>query len=238
MRLHIRQWLGGTAKLEQRLREVESRCAELQVQLDERAKQLDEANKTLRRMATIDPLTGIANHRRFRDFLESEWRRVLRDQAPMSVLIVDIDDVKGFNDAFGHQAGDECLRRVAGALSSGVGRPGDLVARYGGDEFVAVLGDTDVPGGLVIGERLRAKVEALAVPHPRSPFSGSVTVSVGVATLRASPHASPDDLVTLADAALVAAKRDGRNRVSGAPDEPPRVRPSGQVLQFRSSNGD
>jgi diguanylate cyclase (GGDEF)-like protein len=236
--LHLRQWIGGTADLERRLRELEGRCAELELRLDERTKQLEEANKTLRRMATIDALTGIANHRYFREFLESEWRRAVRDQAPVSIILIDIDDFKGFNDAFGHQAGDECLRRVAAALSGGVGRAGDLVARYGGEEFVVVLGNTDARGGLVMAERLRGRVEALAIPHPRSVCAGSVTVSVGVATMPATRQLSPDDLVTMADSALVCAKRDGRNRVSAPPDATQTEKAPGQVLQFRLAHGE
>lgn len=235
--MQLRQWIGGTAELERRLRDVEGRCAELELRLEERSRQLDEANKTLRRMATIDPLTGIANHRYFRDFLEGEWRRAMRDQAPVTVLMIDIDDFKGFNDAFGHQAGDECLRRVAAALSNAVGRAGDLVARYGGEEFVAVLGNTEPAGGLVMAERLRARVESLSIPHPRAGAQSWVTVSVGAATMAATRQASPDDLVGLADSALVCAKREGRNRVSGTP-EGPAPEKAGHVLQFRLSNGD
>lgn len=234
MALQLRQWIGGTAELERRLRDLEGRCAELELRLDERTRQLDEANKTLRRMATVDAVTGIANHRYFRDFLESEWRRALRDLAPVSVLMIDIDDFKGFNDAFGHQAGDECLRRVAAALSACVGRAGDLVARYGGEEFVAVLGHTDLEGGLTMAERFRDRVEALAIPHPRADTTNCVTVSVGVATMPASRLASPDDLVGLSDAALVSAKREGRNRVSGPAPAAQTDRPSsGQILRFR-----
>lgn len=238
MPFQIRQWLGGTADLDRRLREAQARCAELEAALDERTRQLEEANKSLRRMATIDTLTGIANHRSFREFLESEWRRAVRDQAPVSVVIADIDDFKGFNDTFGHQAGDECLRRVGAALSSGVGRAGDLVARYGGEEFVVVLGHTDASGALVMAERLRARVEALAIPHPRSVNAGSVTVSVGVATVPASRQSTADDLVTLADSALVCAKREGRNRVSGVPESAPPARTSCQVLPFRVATGE
>jgi diguanylate cyclase (GGDEF)-like protein len=233
--LQLRQWIGGTAEIERRLRDAEERAAQLELLLDERTRQLEEAGRTLRRMATIDPLTGIANHRYFRDFLDSEWRRAAREQAPVTVLMIDLDEFKSFNDAFGHQAGDECLRRVASALSAGVGRAGDLVARYGGEEFVAVLGNTDTRGGLVMAERLRARVETLSIPHPRAAAESWVTVSIGAATLTANRQSTPDDLVGLADAALVAAKREGRNRVGGVPEGAPPER-TGQVLPFRPAD--
>lgn len=227
----LKRWMGGTAELERRLRDAEARAAELELRLEERTRQLEDASKTLRRMAVIDPLTGIANHRAFRDFLDNEWRRAARDNAPVTVLLIDLDEFKGFNDAFGHQAGDECLRRVAAALSGGVGRATDLVARYGGEEFVAVLGDTDARGGLVMAERLRARVEALSIPHPRAAVESWVTVSVGAATANATRQGSADDLVSLADTALIGAKRQGRNRVA-APEALPPERPR-QVLPFR-----
>lgn len=213
---HLSTWVGAPTAAE-RLRELEQRNRELELMLDERNQQLEEANRAVRRLATIDGLTGIANHRHFRDFLEGEWRRALRDRAPLSVIMIDIDYFKAYNDTFGHQAGDDCLRRVAETLHRGVGRAGDLMARYGGEEFVAVLGETDVDGALALADRLRAKVEALRIPHPRSLCGRWVTISCGTATTFPTRDAHPDELVGEADRALYQAKREGRNRVVTPP---------------------
>ena len=220
---------------QQRVRELESRVVELEQQLADRAQQLDDANKALRRLATVDGLTGIANHRHFRDFLESEWRRSVRDHSPLSVIMIDIDYFKTYNDSFGHQAGDECLRRVAASLCEGARRPGDLVARYGGEEFVAVLGATDQDGALVLAERLRVRIEALGLPHPRSLCASVITVSAGVGSAFPVHTGNPDELVGEADRALYRAKREGRNRVGLPPPivaSPVTPGSTGEVLPF------
>ncbi len=219
----------------QRVKELEARVRQLEQELEDRLKELDVAGKSLRKLATVDGLTGIANHRHFRDFLETEWRRSVRDHSAMSIIMIDIDYFKTYNDSFGHQAGDECLRRVAAALTEGVGRPGDLVARYGGEEFVAVLGATDQDGALVLAERLRVRVEALTLPHPRSLCSSVVTVSAGVGSVFPQHDANPDDLVGEADRALYRAKREGRNRVAIPPrvvNTPIAPGNAGEILQF------
>jgi diguanylate cyclase (GGDEF)-like protein len=205
--------LVGVADSRERVRELEKRARELEQLLEDRTRQLEDANKSLRRMATIDGLTGISNHRHFRDFLDVEWRRALRDRSAVSIVMIDIDYFKTYNDSFGHQAGDDCLRRVADALSRAVGRPGDIVARYGGEEFVAVLADTDMDGAVVVAERLRERVESLRIPHPRSLCGRWVTVSCGSATAFPTRDVQPDELVGEADRALYRAKREGRNRV-------------------------
>ncbi len=220
---------------QQRVRDLEAHVRRLQQELDERTQQLDAADKALRKLATVDGLTGISNHRHFRDFLETEWRRSVRDHAPLSIIMMDIDYFKTYNDSFGHQAGDECLRRVAAALAEGVGRPGDLVARYGGEEFVAVLGATDQDGALVLAERLRVHVEALALPHPRSLCSNVVTVSSGVGSVFPVHGGNPDELVGEADRALYRAKREGRNRAALPPpvvNSPVQPGTPGEILPF------
>ncbi|MDP1569759.1 MAG: diguanylate cyclase [Vicinamibacterales bacterium] len=228
---HLSNWVGGA----DRVQELEGRARELEAMLEERNHQLEEANRALRKMATIDGLTGIANHRHFRDFLEAEWRRALRDRSPVSVIMIDIDYFKAYNDTFGHQAGDDCLRRVAETLHRGVGRAGDLMARYGGEEFVAVLGETDVDGALALADRLRAQIEALRIPHPRSLCGRWVTISCGTATMFPSQDSHPDELVGEADRALYQAKREGRNRVVTPPapagDAVP-VAATGSVVPF------
>lgn len=177
---------------------------------------LEAANEKLEQLSFLDGLTNIANRRRFDEFLAGEWRRAVREGVPLSLIFIDIDFFKAFNDHYGHEAGDEVLRRVATALSGILNRPADLVARYGGEEFVAVLPGTDAKGAAFIAERLRAAVEGLGIPHAASPVAPHVTVSLGVATLVPLRGSAPEALLAAADQALYQAKREGRNRVRSA----------------------
>ncbi len=199
-------------------------------------KQADE----LRDLVKRDPLTGIANRRALEEQARLEWRRALRKRQPMAVLMVDIDHFKAFNDQYGHLEGDSCLRRVAQAIAASVARAGDLVARFGGEEFVALLPDSSNHQAVIVAEKIRAAVRELAIPHALSPTSDRVTVSVGVAVgvPRFPPSAndapepangfcsgyfepnSLDSLIARADAALYAAKQAGRDRVMPQHDEP------------------
>ncbi len=176
--------------------------------------QLEAANARLQSLATTDGLTGVVNRRGLDAALDAEWSRISRDATHLAVLLVDIDFFKAYNDRFGHQAGDDCLRRVARCLSATVRRPSDLVARYGGEEFAVILPGTDHFGAIDMAERLRAAVQAMALPHPDNP-GGIVTISVGAATLHASGSAAtvPEELIALADKELYRAKQAGRNRV-------------------------
>jgi diguanylate cyclase (GGDEF)-like protein len=168
-------------------------------------------------LAMIDGLTHLPNRRRFDEQLELEWKHCQRDAVPLSLLLMDIDDFKGFNDHFGHGEGDACLQRVADALAKAAHRPTDLLARYGGEEFVAILPNTDAIGARQVGERLRAAVEALAIPHAPREAGRVVTLSVGCATgTPHNPDLTPSALLKAADDQLYAAKRDGRNRVCPA----------------------
>lgn len=169
-------------------------------------------NRLLQQLLSTDSLTGIANRRHFDYALADEWRRCARSRTPLSLLMIDVDHFKSFNDHCGHVRGDQCLRQVATLLSQGARRPGDLVARYGGEEFVCLLPNTDSGGAAAVAERLRAGVREARIPHPASPIGTVVTVSAGVATLH-PPAGSGDELVTLADRALYVAKENGRNRV-------------------------
>jgi diguanylate cyclase (GGDEF)-like protein len=177
---------------------------------------LEEANRKLERLSFLDGLTNIANRRRFDEYLGVEWRRAQREQAPVSLIMADVDYFKPFNDHYGHEAGDEVLKRVAAALDATVGRPADLVARYGGEEFVVVLPGTDAAGAARLAERLRAGVAALEIPHAHSRAAPHVTISLGVATLVPRREGAPEGLVTAADQALYEAKREGRNRMGVA----------------------
>lgn len=177
------------------------------------ADELAAANAELQRLSNVDGLTAIANRRLFDGFLAREWLRAVRRQEPLTLVMIDVDHFKNFNDTYGHQAGDDCLRRVAAALQANIKRTTDLIARYGGEEFAAVLPDTDAGGAARVAERLRAAVEALGLAHAASSAGTVVTVSLGTATVLPTADGSPDALVALADQALYQAKQQGRNRV-------------------------
>lgn len=174
---------------------------------------LAEANQRLEKMARIDGLTQIANRRSFDETIEKEWLRLRRDQKPLSLLLGDIDFFKKFNDHYGHQAGDDCLRLVAKALAASVLRPADLAARYGGEEFAILLPEVDIEGALQVGERILAAIRQLGIEHQQSAVSDSVTISLGTATLIPHPNQAPEVLIAQADEALYQAKEQGRNRV-------------------------
>jgi diguanylate cyclase (GGDEF)-like protein len=185
-------------------------------ELTETRRQLEHRNSDLERLSALDTLTQIANRRRFDAVLRQEWRRAVRDESPFSLLFCDIDHFKRFNDTYGHQAGDECLVRVAQAMEETLNRPADLVARYGGEEFIALLVGTDAEGARMLAERMRARIEGLRIENPGSSAGPYLTVSLGVATVVPGAAARPEDLVDLADRALYAAKESGRNRVATA----------------------
>lgn len=180
-----------------------------------------EAQAELERLATRDGLTGVANRRSFDQTLNVEWRRATRESRALSLLMIDVDYFKRYNDTYGHQGGDECLRRIAGAMSGVVKRTSDAVARYGGEEFSILLPATDPEGACLVAERIRAAVEALALPHAGSEIADHVTVSIGVASVIVSSGDAPTQLVGAADKALYRAKKEGRNRVVAAEAAPP-----------------
>lgn len=170
----------------------------------------------LRRWVYLDGLTGVHNRRHFDEQLAGEWARSVRHGTDLSVLLLDVDFFKAFNDRYGHLAGDECLRRVAACLQQGLKRPGDLMARYGGEEFACLLPDTPLPGALAFARQLAADVAALGVPHAESAVAGVVTVSVGASTRPFDGAGTAAALLREADAQLYLAKTRGRNQVCGA----------------------
>ena len=172
-------------------------------------------NELLQRLAYVDGLTGIANRRQFDQSLEAEWRRCRRSGKPLSLVLLDIDFFKPYNDLYGHQQGDECLKSVAKALLGGVARSHDLVARYGGEEFVCLLPECDAKGALYKAQNLVRMVQALGLAHAASPLTSVVTISAGVASQVPDGHSTPQDLLAQADANLYRAKQQGRNRVEG-----------------------
>jgi two-component system chemotaxis family response regulator WspR len=175
--------------------------------------QLEVKNEELSRLSTSDGLTGLANRRRFDEALDQELRRARRESAPIALIMTDVDFFKKYNDNYGHQGGDDCLRRVAAVLAQGVRRPADLAARYGGEEFALVLPHTTLDGACVVAETLRKGVAALNLLHVGSTVASHVTLSLGVAVAMPDERElTPQQLVERADVALYEAKRGGRNR--------------------------
>lgn len=182
---------------------------------------LSRANAELDRVSRMDPLTEVANRRHFDEYLGQLWERASRNNDRISVLMLDIDHFKRFNDRYGHPAGDACLMQVAQALRKSLRRPGDLVARYGGEEFIVVLYKATPDQVAQAAERIRAAVEALDIPHQESPIHLRVTVSVGMASMHPDEKdASAQALIHQADQALYQAKNRGRNRAWGAEVSP------------------
>lgn len=175
------------------------------------------AQMALQNLASRDGLTGIPNRRSFDDRLELEWRRSQREGHSLSLALLDVDFFKRYNDNYGHQQGDECLRQVATTTAAAAFRPADLVARYGGEEFVVVMPNTNESGAHAVAERICERIRALNIAHAHSDVAEHVTVSIGVATMVPQPEQLPATLVAAADAALYAAKHSGRDRFVTAP---------------------
>ena len=180
--------------------------------LRESQQKLADANVQLQKLAALDGLTGIGNRRAFDDTVQREWQRAQRSKKPLSLLLCDVDCFKLYNDEFGHQAGDLCLKKVAAVLTEQLKRPADMAARYGGEEFAVVLPETDLEGALKLAEACRAHLANLALEHPVTD-AGVVTMSIGVASFVPAPEYTPADLIASADKALYAAKAAGRNCV-------------------------
>lgn len=169
--------------------------------------------KELQTLAEMDGLTHVANRRRFDDFLNRESRRTRRESKPLSLLMIDIDFFKEFNDNYGHLAGDDVLKQAAIAIKSCIHRPGDLVARYGGEEFAVILGETDQAAALEIAERIRSTIQDLGIVHGIGKAEDFLTVSIGCATNTPGTSLSDRELIATADRQLYLAKESGRNTV-------------------------
>lgn len=171
------------------------------------------ANLTLQNLSAMDGLTGIANRRRFDEVVEIEWRRMIREKTFLSLILCDLDFFKPFNDHYGHQAGDSCLKKVANAIKNTLNRSSDMAARYGGEEFVVILPNTDIQGAEHIAESIRKAIENLNIEHVKSHAAAHVTLSLGVSSVIPSPDLSIEHLIGTADSALYLAKHQGRNQV-------------------------
>lgn len=171
-----------------------------------------ELNSRLERLSLCDGLTGINNRRCFDDYLDKEWKRGYREGTPLSLILIDIDNFKDYNDNYGHQEGDSALKKVANELENLVKRPGDLVARYGGEEFAVVLPNTDEIGAEYIAEILRTGIRALKIRNDKSEVDEFITISLGLTTTIPKEHSSAYELIGKADSALYMAKQQGRNR--------------------------
>jgi diguanylate cyclase (GGDEF)-like protein len=173
---------------------------------------LQEAYDAVEALSVTDPLTGLANRRRFDKYVASEWRRAMRSLEPLSLLMIDADNFKKYNDTYGHPRGDNCLKQIAEAASDSVGRAADLVARFGGEEFVIVLPNTDNAGAMHVAHCACEAIRARALPHVGNP-PGIVTLSVGCATMIPMSGMKVSDLIDMADMAVYKAKQAGRNQV-------------------------
>ncbi|MDY0191502.1 MAG: diguanylate cyclase [Desulfuromonas sp.] len=212
------------------LRQVEELQQQLELKVLHRTKALEEVNqqlareieehklsqKALQNLSEQDMLTGIANRRKFNDYYDIEWNAACRDKRVLSLLMIDIDYFKPYNDKYGHLAGDDALVQVATTLKQSLLRPRDFVARYGGEEFVCLLPETTMSAAIKLAERLRQKIEDLQYIHEFSPAAAVVTISVGIATTIPESSQAKEDLLDQADKALYKAKKDGRNQIKAA----------------------
>ena len=199
------------------LYEQEKRQSQILVQqniaLEQTKLELEAANHALQRLASVDGLTQIANRRCFDKTLQSEWLRMARNQEPISLILLDLDFFKFYNDHYGHQGGDECLKKVAEILDLNAQRGGDLPARYGGEEFAVILSQTDAQGAMRVAESICSDLKAQAIPHALSKVNKCVTASIGIASAVPNPELSVEWLIGEADRSLYQAKLEGRDRI-------------------------
>ena len=190
--------------------ETDSR-KERERELTEMAEQLDAANKQLKRMSYLDGLTAVPNRRYFEEFFEKEWKNAIRLNGFVSLIMFDIDCFKAYNDTYGHLIGDDCLKKIAKTLSNVLKRPRDFLCRYGGEEFIAVLPDTDEKGAIEVANRFLREIKKLKITHKTSPVCKNITISIGVATKKPDKKAKSNSFVNEVDKALYEAKQSGRD---------------------------
>ena len=208
-----------TSKLEERTKQLDETNKKLYIEIQEREdaqNALTVANETLQRLATLDGLTQIPNRRYFDEKLKEEWSRLAREKQPLSLILFDVDYFKQYNDFYGHLSGDACLIEIAGIALKSINRTVDFVARFGGEEFIFVLPNTNEEGAVMIAKRLMKNIQKEAIPHEKSTVNQYVTVSLGLATIIPNANISPDELIDLADKALYTSKQNGRNRYTQA----------------------
>jgi diguanylate cyclase (GGDEF)-like protein len=209
-------WIESAVKLMYEVLSGEQKLIVVSRNISERKlveQRLQEANELLQYLSTIDGLTGVSNRRTFDERLELEWNRGLRTSALLSLIMLDIDYFKAYNDTYGHQGGDGCLKQVASVIQETLGRSTDLLCRYGGEEFCVILPETNEAGAKTVGEKIRRAIEELKIPHSGSEILPWVTISVGTATMIPSAYTSFMNLISNADKAVYKAKLDGRNCV-------------------------
>lgn len=193
---------------------AQAQIHELAVELlNELYQELGTAHQELKRQACLDGLTQVANRRHFQEYLQQEWLQIGRQAAPISLILADVDYFKQYNDTYGHQAGDDCLRQVANAMKRAVKRSTDLVARYGGEEFAVILPYTDISGAIQVAEKIQQQIQTLGIVHEASSVNSYLTLSLGVASTLAEDDQTSEMLIAAADQALYQAKTSGRNRL-------------------------
>ncbi|MEB3160577.1 MAG: diguanylate cyclase [Synechocystis sp.] len=193
---------------------LESKVQERTLELELAKQQLEKVNKRLERLAIYDELTQIPNRRYFSHYLEQEWRQCLRDSLPISIILCDVDYFKNYNDCYGHQMGDDCLKHIAQIMQNCLKRPSDLLARYGGEEFIIILPYTNRLGSSIVAERIHDDLRKAAIPHEGSLTCDYVTVSLGIGSTVPMLHYHPEDLVKIADQAMYESKAGGRNQTT------------------------
>ncbi len=177
------------------------------------SQELEKANDELQKLANADGLTGLANRRIVDEYLEKETTRSIRSGLPIAVIMIDLDNFKAYNDTYGHVAGDSCLKKISKVLKNTISRPEDLPGRYGGEEFCAILPNTDLDGAKIVAERIRTNVEELKIPHSGNPDNNIVTLSIGVSSHIPRKQAPSNQILSEADKALYQAKMAGKNIV-------------------------
>jgi diguanylate cyclase (GGDEF)-like protein len=210
-----RRELAGRIREALRRRQPNDQVATRERALADTIAVLQREKQALQRLVCVDPLTGIANRRHTMDLLSAEWKRCVREQRALAIVMIDLDYFHAYNEHYGHPGGDTCLQRVADEMVRSLHRPSDYLGRYGGEEFISVLPNTDAVGAKIVAERLRASVAALELPHAGSQCSPHVTITVGFAAICVLPDDRMERLIAAADASLLEAKRSGRNRVGG-----------------------